>query len=507
MFAKILSSSQTFNGVDYNERKVSQGVAQLIEIKNFSYLQILNLTGREDLKDYLKSYSSRNTRISNTQFHVTISCKGKEYSHDELKEIGHKYMEKMGYAEEGQPMLIYGHFDTENNHIHIITSRVNPKGQKINDSHEKIRSQAVIEEIMGIDWEDRLGTVLKKTLSYNFESVNQFMSIFEASGYECYEKDLDICIKRGGFVQKKIRTEQIKKRISKNYLDDNRRKQLTAILYKYRDMVSGKAELKDIMKNNFGVDLIFLGSKDTPYGYMIVDHKNKSVYKGSEILSLKTLLQFQDKEERLKRIDMYIDGLLDDNPKLTTKEVNRMVRRQFGTYITKGKIVMGNDKFRLKYYMLEALSRNDKYAWLQDFCPSTEVEKELICKFGNVSNNDFISISDEKKNVEESVSFIKECLNNTEEDHISFLRDCGVFVFNRKDEIYCIDIANKCIINAKEHGLNIQTKPEKQQYKGKNKGIGIKNSLPGINEGKASDTNREWEVGNYPERNNDGMKI
>ena len=36
MFAKILSSSQTFNGVDYNERKVSQGVAQLIEIKNFS---------------------------------------------------------------------------------------------------------------------------------------------------------------------------------------------------------------------------------------------------------------------------------------------------------------------------------------------------------------------------------------------------------------------------------------------------------------------------------------
>ena len=210
MFAKILSSSQTFNGVDYNERKVSQGVAQLIEIKNFSYLQILNLTGREDLKDYLKSYSSRNTRISNTQFHVTISCKGKEYSHDELKEIGHKYMEKMGYAEEGQPMLIYGHFDTENNHIHIITSRVNPKRQKINDPHEKIRSQAVIEEIMGIDWEDRLGTVLKKTLSYNFESVNQFMAIFEASGYECYEKDLDICIKRGGFVQKKIRTEQIK---------------------------------------------------------------------------------------------------------------------------------------------------------------------------------------------------------------------------------------------------------------------------------------------------------
>jgi hypothetical protein len=38
MIATILKSSSTFSAVNYNERKVSKGTAELVEIANFGYL-------------------------------------------------------------------------------------------------------------------------------------------------------------------------------------------------------------------------------------------------------------------------------------------------------------------------------------------------------------------------------------------------------------------------------------------------------------------------------------
>ena len=98
------------------------------------------------------------------------------------------------------------------------------------------------------------------------------------------------------------------------------------------------------MKSKFGIDLLFMGSKDTPYGYLIVDHKNKSVYKGSEILKLKELLVFQTIEERFRNIDSFIDKILDDNGFLTTKELNKMLRRQFGCKLMNGCVLFNPER-------------------------------------------------------------------------------------------------------------------------------------------------------------------
>jgi hypothetical protein len=107
--------------------------------------------------------------------------------------------------------------------------------------------------------------------------------------------------------------------------EQKRKNQLRAILRKYRQIAASKEELKQIMKKRFGVDLIFFGSKDKPYGYMIIDHKNKTVYKGSEVLSMKQLLSFQSREERLEKIDMFIDAMLEDNKKLSTYDLNTLL--------------------------------------------------------------------------------------------------------------------------------------------------------------------------------------
>ena len=126
MIATILPGSSNFHAVGYNEHKVSKGVARLIEIQNFGSLGTFHKPTPSELVGYLQKYSSQNSRIRKPQFHVAISCKGHDMSEEELLDFAHQYLKEMGYGESGQPLLVYSHYDTENTHLHIITSRVAP---------------------------------------------------------------------------------------------------------------------------------------------------------------------------------------------------------------------------------------------------------------------------------------------------------------------------------------------------------------------------------------------
>ena len=98
MIATILPGSTNFHAVGYNERKVSKGVARLLEIQNFGALGTFGKPTSEELVRYLQEYSSRNSRIQKAQFHVAISCKGHEQSESELLEFAHQYLKEMGYG-------------------------------------------------------------------------------------------------------------------------------------------------------------------------------------------------------------------------------------------------------------------------------------------------------------------------------------------------------------------------------------------------------------------------
>ena len=366
MIATILPSSTTFHAVDYNERKVSEGVAELLEMKNFGSIGKIDPYTPDELKQYLIDYTQRNEYIKKPQFHLAISCRGDEYTQEQLLDIAHQYLKEMGYGEEGQPVLIYSHHDTDNNHLHIVTSRIAPDGHKIDHNQERIRSQEVINRIMGENQEQRASDAVRKALDYRFSTVNQFKAILESSGYECYEKDDRLCIKRDGHVIDTLPMATVQSHLKSFEPDEKRRRQLRAILKKYRDMTADKDELRALMKEKFGIDLVFHGSKDKPYGYTIIDHQTKTVFKGGNVWKLSELLQFQSKEERLHRMDEFIDAMLEDNPDLTTRELNRMLRRQFGTHISKGRIAYGDEFIALQDYQVETLRANDRKAWQQE---------------------------------------------------------------------------------------------------------------------------------------------
>jgi hypothetical protein len=95
-------------------------------------------------------------------------------------------------------------------------------------------------------------------------------------------------------------------------VDSRRAVQLKAIFEKYRGLypaellpvtlpLPGKlqkatgqyrSELGDMLKIKFGIELIFHASSGKPpYGYSVIDHAEKNVFKGSEVMALRELLQ------------------------------------------------------------------------------------------------------------------------------------------------------------------------------------------------------------------------
>ena len=364
MIITILPSSANFHAVAYNEMKVEKGVATLLEAQNILGLRPEAFT-TEKLRQFFIDYSSRNTHIQNAQFHVAVSCKGSEYTHEQLLDIAHRYLKEMGYADEGQPLLVYAHHDTDNNHIHIVTSRVAPDGHKIDHNHEKRRSRAATLKIMveytGQDQEPKVNDIAKDALSYRYTSKAQFCAIMESLGYECKDDDEKpmVHLYRNGEELGTIQVQLIMRHaLKENKLDDKRRKQLRAILQKYRNLSANKDELAAHMKRKFGVSLVFVGKADTPYGYIVVDHKNKTVFKGGEFLSIKELLQFEDAATRFEKIEQTIDELLADNPKLTTEDINRILYRQFGTRIHRGTVSWNGETINLRESVVRQLHDN-----------------------------------------------------------------------------------------------------------------------------------------------------
>lgn len=374
MIITILPSSTTFHAIAYNEKKVEKGQASLIEAANIGLRQ--EAYTADNLREYFELYSTRNTRIQNTQFHVAVSCKGNEYSYEQLLDIAHRYLKEMGYAEEGQPLLVYAHRDTPNNHIHIITSRVAPDGHRISDKFEKRRSREACERIMqqyhlqqtgqNIDGQQTTSEtantdIWNEALSYRYTSKAQFYAILESMGYDCKEDEQDYSASfyKNNTCQGKLSLQEILRHaIKENRPDNRRRQQLRAILQKYRNLSANKEELAAHMKRKFGISLVYVGKADTPYGYIVVDHKNKTVFKGGEFLSIIELLQFESAATRFTKIKQTIDDLLIDNPKLTTADINRILYRQFGTRIHRGTVSWNGETITLRDSVVRQLHDN-----------------------------------------------------------------------------------------------------------------------------------------------------
>ncbi|KAA8476857.1 relaxase/mobilization nuclease-like protein [Arcticibacter tournemirensis] len=316
MIVKILLPSATFKGVSYNTNKIEKDKGELMKVENFGALQALEHLKPKDYINYLEARSKTSARIKYPQFHAVISCKGKSHSKEQLTEIATGWLKGMGYGE--QPYLLVFHKDTDNNHIHIVSTHVDENGKKINDSYEKIRAYQVLNQVMGLDQKEQVTKDLDKALSYHFSTRPQFMMLLESQGYTLKLNGGRYALFKYGKQQGDIDAAKVDARISLYQQNINRLAQLRAITEKYKashnpavipvtvPLPGGKAakptgytsELAELLASKFGMQVLFHGKAGMPpYGYTLIDHAQKTVYKGGELMPITEFIRPSDSRQ------------------------------------------------------------------------------------------------------------------------------------------------------------------------------------------------------------------
>jgi len=290
-----------FPAIAYNTGKMDKNKGELMKVANFGTLQGLGILRPQDYRQYLKMVSATNKAVKKPQFHVAISAGGRSYDKNELTEIATQWMERMGYGM--QPYLIIFHKDTLNNHVHIVSTRVDKQGKKIRDSYEQIRGQAQMNIVLGLNEKHGAESDVAGALAYQFATKAQFMMILESKGYVLREAGTMMQVIKFGKQQGEIELRAIEERLSNYRQDAGRKVQLKALFHKYAALHSTAltkerktycSAFSIVLKEKFGIELLFHASGDKPpYGFTVIDHAGKQVFKGGEIIPLKELLALQ----------------------------------------------------------------------------------------------------------------------------------------------------------------------------------------------------------------------
>ena len=349
-----------FPGAGYNERKVAEGVARLMAMENVDAamrhkVELLHEAGFDcagEIEKYLKERSRTygNTKTTRFQFHITASVKGQVMSADELTDFARQLMAEAGYGR--QPYFVYYHHDTDNNHVHILSTRIQPNGFPIPDHHDYARLNAAANRILSSD----INCDIQRMFSYGYLTEGQFANIIRSHGYKFERVDDSYVLFRGGVKATTISLSEIGRHISQgNDTRKERAKQLRAIIRKYKaEIAEGKvqnvenvkghkgqkkkyvrrkanhdirkikgsngktlsyeeqrhlSDLLDILKTKFGIDIHFQKDRNGEIrGYGIVDHNRKMVLDGSKMMKLSELIDFEQKQERkVSPLDIYRD--------------------------------------------------------------------------------------------------------------------------------------------------------------------------------------------------------
>jgi len=303
---KIMKPSASFHGIAYNEKKKKEEKAELLLCNNFRHLQECGrIPTKAEAIRLMEAFCSANTRIRNKQFHAILSCKGKFISNERLKGYGLEIMEKLGYA--NNPVMIYGHNDTDHNHIHIITTRIGPDGKKIPHHFERKRSNEILQQIIGTDYKKEVSQDISDVMQYHCSSVAQYQLLFEMQSYDTKVDQDNLELFKYGKYQGNVSLRKLEQK-TKQPLTVNI-PQMKALLYKYKRELSSKlkkrnsdryttakprlqSDFTEFMKRRFGLEFIFFTAmqNENPYGYVIIDHNNKAVLKGSEVMKLQALI-------------------------------------------------------------------------------------------------------------------------------------------------------------------------------------------------------------------------
>jgi virulence-associated protein VapD len=343
MIAKILKATKGFSGVIYSELKVDKGGATFCGAYNFPFQS--QDADTDKYIAYMEQLAScANKPVKNRQFHAIISTKGKEHDIDFLIEISQQWMQRMGYG--NQPYLIYFHGDTDNNHVHIVSCRVDINGNSIPAYMEGRRAGIAIRELMNEDLKNKATADINDVLHhYSFSTEAQFKLVLEQRGWTIRTSNDRINLIKY-FKQGEIELSEVKEKATNYKQNMPRIKQLRAIFNKYGSLPI--EELQKMMRDKLGVDTVFHKSHGhtKPYGYTVIDHNSKTVFKGSEILPLEKLINPVSREKQIEIATQILTDYVNSNQKPNYSDIKQILYRS-GFSLRKNEVYVVGSKEKL----------------------------------------------------------------------------------------------------------------------------------------------------------------
>ena len=141
MIAKISATENLGGALGYNFKKVEKGEASILLAAELYQDKEGTYTMAEVFAD-MQALIPEKCRTKKMVFHCSLNPHPDEKLSDEtLTQIAKEYMEALGYG--NQPYIVFKHNDIAREHIHIVSLRVDSRGQKISDKFEKRRSKKI----------------------------------------------------------------------------------------------------------------------------------------------------------------------------------------------------------------------------------------------------------------------------------------------------------------------------------------------------------------------------
>ncbi len=140
MVARINTGKSISKALNYNEKKVQQGTAEILSAINF--LKDADKMNFYEKLGMFEKLTTLNERTTTNTLHVSLNFDPSEIlANEKLIAVAESYMKRIGFGD--QPFLVYRHFDTGHPHIHIVSTNIQRDGNRIS-MHNMGRNQSEV---------------------------------------------------------------------------------------------------------------------------------------------------------------------------------------------------------------------------------------------------------------------------------------------------------------------------------------------------------------------------
>lgn len=145
MVPNITSGSSFYGVIAYNKIKVDDGTAKVLWHPKIA----ADISGNVPIENCVQAfepYIALNSHVRKPVIHISLNPYPKDIlSEEQMTVLAQEFMEKFGYG--NQPYIVWLHEDINRKHMHIVSVRINEKGEKIDHNREAIRAQNICREM------------------------------------------------------------------------------------------------------------------------------------------------------------------------------------------------------------------------------------------------------------------------------------------------------------------------------------------------------------------------